>query len=206
MSHLTISVNSFAKKKYLSWYHIPNAGKRRDSVNFFIKSGLLEKLPSNTAVSMWEERVLGSDGMTAASLLSAWMQFPNRWKLCKAGPAAAGFQMCSFVAESRQESTSAFLLKPFLRKRVPPSHCKQNWLRRVLPKNWLRVLENTLFCSVGCWVLVSESYPRPIAPMHLLQLNIGVVLSCFLVMITPNHARYWPGRMNKMHKLFLISM
>lgn len=41
-------------------------------------------------------------------------------------------------------------------KEVPPSCSKQNWFRRDLSKNWLSVLENMLFCSVGCWALVKE--------------------------------------------------
>lgn len=61
---IIVKCYNFAKKNYLAWYHIPNADKRKDSVNFFIRSGLLEKLPSNGAVNTQEEKVLSSDGMT----------------------------------------------------------------------------------------------------------------------------------------------
>lgn len=60
----------------------------------------------------------------------------------------------------------------------------------------------------GCWSRNAQmwSYPSFFAPTDLLQLNFEVVLSSFLLMVTPNHARGWPGSMNKMHKMFLISI
>lgn len=67
---LIVKCYNFGKKNYFTWYHISNADKRKDSINFFINSGLLEKLPSNTAVHTQEEKVLSSSGMTAESLLS----------------------------------------------------------------------------------------------------------------------------------------
>lgn len=166
---------NFVKKNYFTWYHIPNTDKRKDSINFLIKSGLLEKLPSNTAVYTQEEKVLSSNGMTAESLLSTWMQFPDRSKLCKARPADAGFQMFSFVAKPWQESaapsavpfcSNGIFPKILVEKKVPSSCCKQNWFRRDLSKNWLRVLENTLFCSVGCWLLVKECSDVELPKFH----------------------------------------
>lgn len=53
------------------------------------------------------------------------------------------------------------------------------------------------------------SYSRSIAPTHLhlsLRLSFGVLLSGFLIMVTTNYARDRPGRINKMHKMLLISI
>lgn len=165
---LIVKCYNFAKKNYLAWYHIPNADKRKVSVNFFIfiKSSLLEKLSSNTAVNMQEERVLSSDGITPINLHA----IPLLIKMCK-----TGFQMFSFVAKSRQESTvpsaapfcsHGIFPKTLVEKEVLLSHCKQDWFRRHLPAKWLRVLEDTLFRSVACWELVSEGSDMELPKVH----------------------------------------
>lgn len=126
LSHLQLSATVFSKNKYFTRCHIPVRQKKRFCWFFH---------PIGKAAIQCCCGHAGGEG-SQFKWDGTWMQFPGRSKLCKARPAH-----------------HIFLL---VEEEVPPSCYKQNWFRRDLSKNWLRVLENTLFCSVGCWVLVKE--------------------------------------------------